>query len=60
MDKKVREAIRYLGFGRNTVDEQTLAMISDSFRELKQAADPKSIYRIFDFKQYSGEEFKRL
>ncbi|MCU6748145.1 Vitamin B12 dependent methionine synthase activation subunit [Faecalicatena acetigenes] len=53
MDKKVREAIRYLGFGRNTVDEQTLAMISDSFRELKQAADPKSIYRIFDFKQYS-------
>lgn len=53
MEKSVKEAIRYLGFGRNAVDEQTLAMISDSFRELKQTASPKSIYRIFDFAQIS-------
>ena len=56
MDRKVREAIRYLGFGRNAVDEQTLAMISDSFGNLEQAASPKSIYRIFDFSQMNDTE----
>ena len=56
MEKRVREAIRYLGFGRNAVDDQTLAMISDSFKELEQAASLKSIYRIFDFRQINDTE----
>ena len=56
MEKRVKEAIRYLGFGRNAVDDQTLAMISDSFKELEQAASLKSIYRIFDFRQINDTE----
>ena len=56
MEKRVKEAIRYLGFGRNAVDDQTLAMISDSFKELEQAASLKSIYRIFDRCRCSAEK----
>ena len=48
METRVKEAIRYLGFGRNTVDDKTMALISDSFKELESAVVPKSIYRIFD------------
>ena len=34
MDARMREAVRYLGYGGHAVDEQTLALIEDSFREL--------------------------
>lgn len=47
MDKRTNEAIRYLGYGKNAVDVQTLAMISDSFMELETYAEPRHIYRIF-------------
>ena len=46
-DMRTREAIRYLGYGKHAVDERTLALISDSFRELESCARAKSIYRIF-------------
>lgn len=49
MDIRTREAVRYLGYGKHAVDERTKLLISDSFRELEQAANAKSIYRIFDF-----------
>ena len=43
MDRMTKEAIRYLGYGRNAVDEQTLALIKDSFEGLRSAVSPKSI-----------------
>ncbi len=53
MDARMREAVRYLGYGGHAVDDQTLALIEDSFRELDRAADRRIIYRIFDV--ISGE-----
>lgn len=47
MDRLTREAIRYLGYGRHAVDEQTSALIADSFQSLQSVANRKSIYRIF-------------
>lgn len=46
-DLRTREAIRYLGYGRSAVDENILAMIADSFRELDGCAAARSVYRIF-------------
>lgn len=48
MDIRTKEAVRYLGYGKHAVDERTKLLISDSFRELEQAASAKSVYRIFD------------
>lgn len=48
MDQMTKEAIRYLGYGKHAVDEKTLALISDSFRDLEAAAGRRFIYRIFD------------
>ncbi|MGC4019508.1 MAG: vitamin B12 dependent-methionine synthase activation domain-containing protein [Muricomes sp.] len=57
MDTMTREAIRYLGYGKHAVDEHTLAMVSDSFENLKAAAGRKSIYRIFELKQVADDRF---
>ena len=48
MDMRTKEAVRYLGYGKCAVDEKTLQEISESFEELEQLADKKSIYRIFE------------
>ena len=48
MEKRIREAVRYLGFGKNAADERTLTMIRSCFTELEHAAGPKSICRIFE------------
>lgn len=47
-DLRTKEAVRYLGYGKHAVDEETLALIDDSFRELDSYARAKSIYRIFE------------
>lgn len=57
MDYMTKEAIRYLGYGKHAVDERTLALISDSFRNLEETAGRKSIYRIFDFNQTADDKF---
>ena len=57
MDRMTKEAIRYLGYGRNAVDEQTLALIKDSFESLRSAVSPKSICRIFDLQHQSEDRF---
>lgn len=57
MDHMTKEAIRYLGYGSHAVDEQTLALISDSFRNLEVSAGRRSIYRIFDFTQTAADRF---
>lgn len=55
MDARIKEAVRYLGYGNHAVDEQTLALIEDSFGELDRAADRRIIYRIFDVMPEEGE-----
>lgn len=57
MDKRTKEAIRYLGYGRNAVDERTLSLISDSFCELTGVMVAKSIYRIFHLQIQSEDGF---
>ena len=37
-EKRVHEAVRYLGFGRNEADERTLELIQQSFKDLEQEA----------------------
>ena len=34
MNREIREAIRYLGYGRHAIDEQTLALVESSMEEL--------------------------
>ena len=53
-DLRTKEAIRYLGYGKHAVDEGTLGLISDSFRDLEACAAAKSIYRIFEC-EHTGE-----
>ena len=48
MNTRTKEAIRYLGYGRHAVDDRTLAMVQEAFRQLDQVADPKIVYRIFE------------
>lgn len=51
MERRVREAVRYLGYRGNTADDRTLQMIEDAFDALQSAAGPKAICRIFDMEQ---------
>lgn len=44
----MKEAIRYLGYGKNAADERTCSMIEEAFEEVKKAAGPRSIWRVFD------------
>lgn len=44
MDQLTKEAVRYLGYGRNAVDDQTRTMIAESFEILQSIVGRKSIY----------------
>ena len=55
MDARTREAVRYLGFGRNVADEQTEKLISEVFTELDRIARPKAVHRIFSCVQRKEE-----
>ena len=57
MDTMTKEAIRYLGYGKHAVDDKTLAMVEDSFRNLEDIAGRRSIYRIFDLQQTADDRF---
>lgn len=48
MDTRTREAVRYLGYGRHAIDDQTYALIQDSFEELERVAKQRIVYRIFE------------
>ena len=50
MDKRTLEAVRYLGYGTHAVDDQTLALIRDSFEDLERVAKRRIVYRIFKLK----------
>lgn len=47
----MKEAIRYLGYGKNTADERTRILIENAFSDLEKASGPKSICRVFAVKQ---------
>ncbi len=53
-DRLKKEAVRYLGYGRNAADEKTSALIESAFKELDSAANPKFVYRIFDLTRTEG------
>ena len=55
MDHLMREAVRYLGYGKHAVEDQTLGLIADSFGSLRTLSSRKSVYRIFDLEQEDGE-----
>lgn len=55
MDRRTKEAIRYLGYGNAAVDEKTLLMIQEAFEELKRISEPKSVYRIFKLSSKNDE-----
>lgn len=48
MDIRTKEAVRYLGYGHHAIDERTLELIQESFRELDQCSSERFIYRIFE------------
>ena len=54
MNREIREAIRYLGYGRHAIDEQTLALVECSMEELKAKVRERFIYRIFELSQKDG------
>lgn len=56
MDQRFREAVRYLGYGRNAADERTCEMIEKAFSELEKVASPRSICRIFDLKRTENDK----
>ena len=51
MERREKEAVRYLGFGKNAVDDRTLALIRESFEDLDREAGKKSVHRVFDMEQ---------
>lgn len=55
MDVRTKEAVRYLGYGRHAVDDQTLALVDSSFEELDRIVKERIVYRIFGL-EVSGEE----
>lgn len=56
MDIRTKEAVRYLGYGRHAIDERTLELIQDSFKELDQIADARFVYRIFEISEQNENE----
>lgn len=48
MDERTKEAVRYLGYGRQEVDEKTWNLIQDSFSELEEACEKRMTYRSFE------------
>ena len=58
MDIRTKEAVRYLGYGKNAVDEKILQEIQNCFRELEELADKKSIYRSFELSLKDENELK--
>lgn len=54
-----KEAVRYLGYGRHAVDEDTLLMIKDAFSELEQIEQRRAVCRIFDL-EYADDARIRM
>ena len=55
VDRRIKEAVRYLGYGKTTIDEKILIMIQESFVELEKISELKSNYRIFELTENDDE-----
>ncbi len=53
-NRMAREALRYLGYGTQEADEDTLGMIRECFAQLKRTAKKRIVYRVFDL--HLGED----
>ena len=58
MNHREKEAIRYLGYGREAVDEATFLLIKDAFGELERIAEKRSVCRIFEFTQADSSHIR--
>lgn len=47
LDRRMREAARYLGYGRNEIDAPILALMEACFEELEEIAEVRWTYNIF-------------
>lgn len=47
MEKRISEAIRYLGYGKNAADDRMTDLIKQSFAELEQVAEVREVYQYF-------------
>ena len=45
MDHRTKEALRYLGYGRNPGEERTLELIRQSFEELEGLREERIVWR---------------
>lgn len=55
MDTRKKEAIRYLGYGKASIDEKTYVLIQECFEELERISVPKCVYQIFEL-SFSQED----
>ena len=55
MDTRTKEAIRYLGYGKSSIDEKTYVLIQECFEELERISVPKCVYQIFEL-SFSQED----
>ena len=55
MDTRKKEAIRYLGYGKSSIDEKTYVLIQECFEELERISVPKCVYQIFEL-SFSQED----
>lgn len=55
MDRRTKEAVRYLGYKQIAIDEKTLIMIQESFDELEKICELKSTYQIFKLSEKDDE-----
>ena len=55
MEKRIEEAIRYLGVKKGAADAGICALVERSFQELEKEAEPRSVCRIFELRE-CGEE----
>lgn len=51
MERRIQEAIRYLGIKKDAADTKTRTLVESSFQELMKEAEPKSICRIFELQE---------
>lgn len=47
MTISIKEALRYLGYGKNKANAQILMLIDECIEEVKKASEPRHIYRRF-------------
>ena len=58
MDIRTKEAVRYLGYGKTSIDEKTYALIQECFQELERISEPKCVYRIFELSFLQEDELQ--